>query len=86
MTQLDFFQKPALVSRWRGDGPYSWKDSGCSCPNPGDHNARWFDGTGWCQAEIRWCDQCQVWHPLDYNFGAGTKSIAAYRHTVGGVQ
>lgn len=86
MMQLDLFEHPALVSRWKGDGPYLWKDSGCWCPTPGDHNARWFDGTGWCQMEIRWCDRCQVWHPLDYSFGAGTKSIADYRHTVGSVQ
>ena len=86
MTQLDFFEKPRLVSRWNGDGPFPWKDSGVWCRTSGDHNARFFDGAGWCQMEVRWCDQCQIYHPLDFNFGQGTRSIADYRHSAGGVQ
>lgn len=79
MTQLDLFEKPRLVSRWKGDGPYPWKDSGCWAPN--DPNGRFFDGTGWCQMLLRWCDRCDVWHPVDFD-----GQVAEYRHTVGMVQ
>lgn len=63
LLQLNFFEKPKLVSRWKGDGPFPWTDSGCWAPR--DPNARWFDGVGWCQAEVRWCDRCGVWHPTN---------------------
>lgn len=82
--QLDLFDKPQLVSRWKNDGPFPWTDSGCGCPRSGDRNVKYFDGIGWCQSEIRWCDRCGVWHPLSFVWGEGSASryIADYRHTV----
>lgn len=73
--QLDLFDRPKLISRWKNDGPWPW--TATNYWSPRDPNVRWFDGVGWCNSEVRWCERCQVWHPTDGIDG----TVAGYRHT-----
>lgn len=62
MVQLDLFDGDRRITRWPGDGPYSFEWGPYSDPV-----ALYFDGVGSCASQVYRCGSCGVYHPLRHD-------------------